>query len=50
MMVQDAMDQHDAWDYNMKLKQSSQKLGIHDTTNTLKVSGGQQNVLYLLKH
>ncbi len=49
--MQDAMDQHDAWDYNAEIKTILSKLGIHDTTKYIKeLSGGQQNVLYLLKH
>ena len=51
MDAQDAMDQHDAWDYNVEIKTILSKLGIHDTTKYIKeLSGGQQNVLYLLKH
>ena len=50
MDAQDAMDQHDAWDYNAEIKTILSKLGIHDTTKYIKeLSGGQQNVLYL-KH
>ena len=37
MDAQDAMDQHDAWDYNAEIKTILSKLGIHDTTKYIKV-------------
>ena len=51
MDAQDAMDQHDAWDYNAEIKTILSKLGIHDTTKYIKnYPADNKNVLYLLKH
>lgn len=52
MDAQDAMDQHDAWDYNAEIKTILSKLGIHDTTKYIKKNypADNKNVLYLLKH
>lgn len=48
--AQDAMDQHDAWDYNAEIKTILSKLGIHDTTKYIKeLSGGQQKRVVLAK-
>ncbi|HHX0192937.1 TPA: ABC-F family ATP-binding cassette domain-containing protein [Staphylococcus aureus] len=50
MDAQDAMDQHDAWDYNAEIKTILSKLGIHDTTKYIKeLSGGQQKRVVLAK-
>ena len=50
MDAQDAMDQHDAWDYNVEIKTILSKLGIHDTTKYIKeLSDGQQKRVVLAK-
>lgn len=50
MDAQDAMDQHDAWDYNAEIKTILSKLGIHDTTKQIKnYRVDNKNVLFWLK-
>lgn len=50
MAAQEAMDRHEAWDYNAEIKTILSKLGIHDTTKQVSsLSGGQQKRVVLAK-
>ncbi|PTF14658.1 ABC-F family ATP-binding cassette domain-containing protein [Staphylococcus devriesei] len=50
MEAQEAMDQHNAWDYNAEIKTILSKLGINDTTKKIsELSGGQQKRIVLAK-
>lgn len=50
MAAQEAMDRHEAWDYNAEIKTILSKLGIHDTTKQVNsLSGGQQKRVVLAK-
>lgn len=50
MAAQEAMDQHEAWDYNAEIKTILSKLGINDTSKQIKtLSGGQQKRVILAK-
>lgn len=50
METQEAMDRHDAWDYNAEIKTILSKLGINDTTKKIsELSGGQQKRVVLAK-
>lgn len=48
--MQEAMDQAEAWDYSAEVKTILSKLGIHDTSVSVKtLSGGQQKRVILAK-
>lgn len=50
MKMQEAMDQAEAWDYSAEVKTILSKLGIHDTSVSVKaLSGGQQKRVILAK-
>lgn len=50
MEAQEAMDHHNAWDYNAEIKTILSKLGINDTTKKIsELSGGQQKRVVLAK-
>lgn len=50
MAAQEAMDRHEAWDYNAEIKTILSKLGIHDTTKQVNsLSSGQQKRVVLAK-
>ncbi|MCJ1656931.1 ABC-F family ATP-binding cassette domain-containing protein [Staphylococcus sp. NRL 16/872] len=50
MEAQEAMDRHNAWDYNAEIKTILSKLGINDTSKKVReLSGGQQKRVVLAK-